>query len=57
MVFECWNEDISGQRGPGRHAAMEIVLDVFCAEADYSDAASELRAAARDKNAVSDRSS
>jgi hypothetical protein len=48
---------ISGQRAPGRPAAMEIVLDVLCAEADCSDAASELRAAVRDKNAVSDRSS
>jgi len=31
--------------------------DVLCAEADCNDAASELRAAVRDKNAVSDRSS
>jgi len=31
--------------------------DVLCAEADCNDAANELRAAVRDKNAVSDRSS
>jgi len=47
----------SNRSGPQVFAAMEIVLDVLCAEADCSDAASELRAAVRDKNALSDRSS